>query len=544
MRTAAVQATPTLSDGWFFGASALPLTLTANVFSDELPRMNDTSRGLRTTTSILLLGLSLSATHAEVRLPGLFSDNMVLQQGVKVPVWGWANDGEAVTVSFRNQSTATVAHDGKWRVDLKRLKAGGPDTFTVATKTQTLQCTNVLVGDVWVCSGQSNMEFPLSRSYASVDDITSATNALIHLFLVPKLKADEPVTDTKGRWQLCTPESAAQFSAVGYYFGRDLQAARQVPVGLIGTYWGGSPAEAWTSHQALAANPRYQNEILAPAGPATEAFQRAVAAFDKERAAAKAAGTPFTKQAPRGPWKPSELYNGMIVPLLPYAIQGATWYQGESNAGRAEQYRSLFADMIRNWRSDWGSDFTFLAVQLAPFKAIQAQPGESDWAELREAQLLATTVLPKVGMAVITDVGDEKDIHPTKKQPVGARLALAAQAIAHGEKVPFSGPLYRSMKLQDGQIVLTFDHTGKGLVAKDGELRGFAICGEDRKWVWATARIGKRNTVIVSSPEVPQPVAVRFGWADYPVVNLWNQDGLPATPFRTDDFPLTTAAKK
>jgi sialate O-acetylesterase len=510
--------------------------------------MNYISHRLRTTTSFLLLGVSLGVTRAEVRLPGLFSDNMVLQQGMKVPVWGWANDGEAITVSFLNRTASTVARDGKWRVNLSRLEARSVGMFTVSTKTQTIQYTNVLVGDVWICSGQSNMEFPLSRSYASADDIAAATNGLIRLFLVPKLKAEAPVADVKARWELCTPESAARFSAVGYYFGRALHPVTQrsfpSPVGLIGTYWGGSPAEVWMSHQALAADSRYQAEILAPADKAQQSLRRAVADFEKEKAAAEAAGTPFTKRPPRASWIPSELYNGMIAPLQPYAIQGAIWYQGEANAGRAEQYRSLFPDMIRNWRSAWGRDFTFLCVQLAPYKVIQAQPGESDWAELREAQLLATKVLPKVGMAVITDVGDEKDIHPTKKQPVGERLALAARAIAGAEKIPFSGPLYRSMKRQDGHIVLTFEHAGDGLVAKDGDLKGFTICGEDRKWVWATAKIQTKDTIIVNSPEVPQPVAVRFGWADYPVVNLWNQDGLPATPFRTDDFPLITAKKK
>ena len=521
-----------------------PLQLTPPPFSDEFRGVKYTFSHLRSTVSILLVGMAVGSTRAELRLPAVFSDNMVLQQGVKVPVWGWAGDGEAVAVSFQGQTVSAGVQNGKWSLDLKRLKTGPPATFTVSTPTETIQYTNVLVGDVWVCSGQSNMEWPLSRSYDATNDILSATNDLIRLFLVPKLKADEPVADVKGHWALCTPESAASFSAVGYYFGRDLQAARKAPVGLIGTYWGGSPAEAWTSRPALEANPRYQTEILAAYEPAFQNYRRAQEAFDKEKAAAKAAGTAFAKQAPRAPWKPAELYNGMIAPLLPYAIKGATWYQGESNAGRAEQYRSLFADMIRNWRNAWGSDFTFLCVQLAPYKAIQDQPGDSDWAELREAQLLATTVLPKVGMAVITDVGNEKDIHPTKKQPVGERLALAARAIADGEDVPFSGPLYRKMKVKKDQVTLTFDHVGKGLVAKDGELKGFAICGEKRKWFWATAKITKKDTIVVSSPDVAKPVAVRFGWADCPVVNLWNQDNLPATPFRTDDFPLITAAKK
>jgi sialate O-acetylesterase len=238
----------------------------------------------------------------------------------------------------------------------------------------------------------------------------------------------------------------------------------------------------------------------------------------------------------------------MIAPLLPYAIKGAIWYQGESNASRAYQYRSLFADMIRNWRQDWKQgDFTFLAVQLAPWdknkkrslEEITATPGDSDWAELREAQVLATQTLPKVGMAVITDVGDKDDIHPTRKRPVGERLALAARGIAYGEKVVYSGPIYKSMKINGDRAVLTFNHAGRGLEARDGQLKGFSIAGADQKFVWAKAEV-RGNKVIVSSPQASTPAAVRYGWADYPVVNLWSKDGLPASPFRTDNFPMIT----
>jgi sialate O-acetylesterase len=236
----------------------------------------------------------------------------------------------------------------------------------------------------------------------------------------------------------------------------------------------------------------------------------------------------------------------MIAPLIPFAFKGAIWYQGESNAGRAHQYRTLFPDMIRNWRKDWGiGNFTFLAVQLAPFKAIRPEPGDSDWAELREAQWLATQVLPKVGLAVITDVGEEKDIHPKRKEPVGERLAIAAQAIAYGEDCASSGPTYRpgSIKIKGDQAWLKFDHVSAGLEARGGDPRGFAICGADKKFVWADATIYD-DEVAVSSPQVDHPVAVRFGWADYPVVNFWNLDGLPGCPFRTDDFPMITAPKK
>lgn len=496
----------------------------------------------RTSLVALLLSLAVSA-RAHVQLPALFSDNMVLQQGMPVTVWGYAHDGDVVTVKFRGQKVSATTHNLKWSVKLRSLKAGGPDTLTIATDDHTTTLTNVLVGEVWVCSGQSNMEWPMSAAFEPAADIASATNSLIRLFHVPKMKSDSPTVKIKTSWKVCSPKDITSFSAVGYYFGRDLQTARKVPVGLIESDWGGSPAEAWMSREALEIKARYQSEIIDPYPEALKNYQTALAAWEKEKAEAVANKQEFKKWAPWAPWKPSELYNGMIAPLTPYAIKGSIWYQGESNAGRAEQYRSLFADMIRNWRRDWGNDFTFLCVQLAPFTAIKEQPGDSAWAELREAQWLATKTLPKVGMAVITDVGDPKDIHPKQKQPVGARLALAARGIAYGEKIEFSGPLYRNATFKDGKAILEFDHVGQGLEARDGALKGFAICGEDKKFVWADATIvGK--TVVVCSPSVAKPVAVRYGWADCPVVNLWNQDGLPASPFRTDDFPMTTAAKK
>ena len=485
------------------------------------------SAGL-TLSTLYALTLYAFTARAEVRLPGLFSDYMVLQQDARVPVWGWAEDGEEVTVKFRGQTAKAKAKDGKWMVKLGHLKAGGSDPLVIEGKNH-IELKNVTVGEVWVCSGQSNMEWPLDKAFDGTNAAAASTNPQLRLFLVPKTKADAPRDDVKAQWKECTPQSSHSFSAVAYYFGRDLQKARNVPVGLIDTCWGGSPAEVWMSHAVLASNPDYKRDIL-------DAYDTAVA---------KAEGNP---KAQRATWKPSELYNGMISPLIPFAFKGAIWYQGESNAGRAKQYRTLFPDMIRNWRHDWGEgDFTFLAVQLAPYdnnrkrsmEAITEKPVESAWAELREAQLLATKVLPNVGMAVITDVGEKDDIHPKKKEPVGARLALAARGIAYGEKIEYSGPVFKSMKVQNGQAVLSFDHSKGGLEAKGGPLTGFAICGADKKFVWGKAEI-QGDKVVVSNPDIAQPLAVRYGWADYPVVNLWNQAGLPATPFRTDDFPMTT----
>lgn len=492
---------------------------------------------------VLSVLIATLTAHAHVQLPALFADNMVLQQGMPLPVWGYAHEGDEVTVKFRGQTVSAKTHNLKWSLELRSQKAGGPFTMTIGTKDHTVTLTNVMVGEVWVCSGQSNMEWPMSSSFQPTNDIASATNTMIRLFHVPKKKSDSPTVKIKTTWQVLSPKDVASFSAVGYYFGRDLQPARNVAIGLIESDWGGSPAEAWMSRESLEIKARYQTEILEPYPESEKKYREALSAWEKDKAEAEKDGKEFKKWAPWAPWKPSELYNGQIAPLIPYAIKGAIWYQGESNAGKAEQYRVLFADMIRNWRRDWGHDFTFLCVQLAPFMAVKEQPADSAWAELREAQLLSTQTLPKVGMAVITDVGDPKDIHPRKKQPVGARLAIAARGIAYGEKIEFSGPIYRKSEFKDGKAILDFDHVGKGLEARDGELKGFAICGDDKKFVWAKAEIDGKK-VIVSSPEVAKPIAVRYGWADCPVVNLWNKDGLPASPFRTDDFPMITAAKK
>ena len=477
---------------------------------------------------------------------------MVLQQGIAVPVWGWADDGESIKVQFRSQTVTTVAKDGKWMVNLASLTAGGPDTLKVQGK-NTITLTNVLVGEVWICSGQSNMEWPLSRSFEPKNDIDNSANPMIRLFTVPKLKLTSPTNNVAASWVECNPQTVPGFSAVGYYFGRDLQKARQVPVGLIHTSWGGSPAEVWMSQKVLESNPEYKKDILDIFPAQLKNFQDQVKKWEDEKAALEKEGKKQTRGRPWGIWQPTELYNGMIANIIPYAIKGAIWYQGESNAGRAYQYRSLFADMITNWRKDWGQgDFCFLAVQLAPWdrnkkrtiEQITEAPVESDWAELREAQNIVAQKLPSVGIAVITDVGDKDDIHPTKKMPVGQRLALQARYIAYGEKIVSSGPVFRRMRARNDRIVLTFDNIGGGLEAREGELKGFSICGKDHKFVWAKAEIRNNNQVVVTNPLVTDPVAVRYGWADYPVVNLFNKEGLPASPFRTDDFPITTGPKK
>lgn len=492
---------------------------------------------------LALAMLSASAAFAEVKPHALFSDNAVLQQGVSVPVWGTANDGEKVTVKFEGQEVSTTAQGGKWMVRLKPLKAGGPFTMTIAGE-NTIELKNVLVGEVWVCSGQSNMQWPVSASANPQETIANSKDPMLRLFTVPRQATPEPLSDVRGNWVECAPETVPGFSAVGYFFGRDLRKALNVPVGLINTSYGGTPAEAWTNRRALEAIPELRGMV--------DQYAQAVKNFPQllerhkeavEKAKVEGKEPPRAPVDPmRSPHSPGGLYNAMIAPLIPYAIKGVIWYQGESNAGRAYQYRTLFPAMIRNWREDWGQgDFPFLFVQLAPFMKIVTEPEESAWAELREAQLL-TLKTPKTGMAVTTDVGDPNDIHPKQKEPVGARLALAARHIAYGERIVYSGPIYKSMKVEGNKIVLTFDHVGSGLVAKGGDLKGFTIAGEDRKFYNAQAEI-KGNTVVVSCPQVERPVAVRYGWANCPVVNLFNKEGLPASPFRTDDFPMVTGPK-
>lgn len=463
-----------------------------------------------------LLSFHGPMARADVKPHSLFTDNMVLQQGIKVPVWGTAADGEKVTVRFQDQEISATARGGKWSVELDKLRTGGPFEMTLTGQNR-VHLKNVFVGEVWVASGQSNMEWPLSAAANAKQAIADSANEKIHLFTVPKTVSATPLDEIQGHptWQECGPSTVGHFSAVAYFFGRDLQKALKVPVGIIHTSWGGTVAEAWTSSQGLEARSdlKYMARTYKP------------------------------DEKLNNPNLPSVLYNGMIAPLIPYANRGAIWYQGESNAGRAYEYRSLFPAMIGDWRKHWREgDFPFLFVQLAPWQAIVTEPQESAWAELREAQLLTSLKVPNTGMAVITDVGDPKDIHPRQKEPVGARLALAAEALAYAKNIEYSGPVYESMKAQGNQVMLSFAHVDGGLEARGGTLQGFTIAGPDRRFVNAQAEI-KGDKVVVSSPDVQKPVAVRYGWANCPVVNLWNKSGLPASPFRTDDFPMVTGPK-
>ena len=489
---------------------------------------------------------------ADVSLPAIFSDNMVLQRQIAISVWGNASANEEITIELDTQRvTITADAGGTWQIHLNPMEAGGPYQLTVRGE-NVITFKNVMVGEVWVCSGQSNMAWFVRRSQNAEEEIKAADYPNIRLFTVKRSAAQRPAQDVEGTWSVCDTSSVGNFSAVAYYFGRRLHKTLNVPIGLINTSWGGTPAEAWTSLPALQVIPEYAPlgkrwaEYIAAYPEAREEYQAKLAVWQANTDSLRALG----QRRPRRPWRnpnsphrPSMLYNGMIAPIVSYGIRGAIWYQGESNAGRAYQYRALFPAMIQNWRSSWGQGaFPFFFVQLANFRQVVEKPEDSAWAELREAQLMALS-LPNTGMAVAIDIGEADNIHPKNKQAVGLRLALGAEAMVYGMDQPHSGPVYRSMAVEEGKIRLRFDHANGGLKAKGDMLKGFAIAGQDSKYVWAEAKIDG-DDVLVWSNDVQQPVAVRYAWADNPICNLYNGADLPASPFRTDDWPGITADRR
>ena len=485
-----------------------------------------------------------SYSFAIVKPSSLFSNNMVLQRGVPVPVWGTANEGEKVTVEFNGQKVSTIAKDGKWMVKLKALKVNSkPSTMTISGE-NTITIENILVGEVWVCSGQSNMEMLLSSAWPKPitnvkEEIAAANYPEIRQYHIAKKASDTLVSDANTSWVVCDTATVKDFTAVGYFFARDLYKAIKVPIGMLFTSWGGTPAENWTTRASMEANPALKS-LVEDYDKAVKNYPQALDSFNKNKAAIMAkwaadtlAATiahkklPVKPNAPRNPaGGAGGLYNAMINPLIPYAIKGVIWYQGESNQTRAKQYQTLFPTMINDWRTNWNQgEFPFLFVQIAPYAGMNPL--------IREAQLLTLNKVPNTAMAVTTDCGDSAAIHPAFKQPVGNRLSLAARALAYKEKIEYSGPLYKGYEVKGNTIEISFTHVGKGLVAKDGELTGFTIAGDDKKFVPAQAII-KGDKVIVSSSNVAKPTAARFGWSTIPINNFFNADGLPASPFRTD----------
>lgn len=645
----------------------------------------------RSLCCLLTVVFAMLATWAATDQPfihPLFTDNMVLQRNIKAPVYGWSEPGTKIVVTMHGKTaTAIAGKDGYWLAKIGPFAAGGPYNLTISGP-QTITIKNVLVGDVWLCSGQSNMEMGVGLVNKAQEEIANANYPQIRLFDVPKVPSSTPQRTVNANWQLCTPQTISAggwggFSASAYFFGRHLYQTLHVPIGIIDSSWGGTVAEAWTSADSLRSLPdfasalgqiqrtlkesenRTPEELLqywyttndegtiqnwakpdfddsnwemraVPGGwdatallsfdgtgwyrttfvlpkdwegkdlelglgpiddmdttwvngvfvgsepgfniprkytiPATVLKPGkniiAVRALDTGgeggingqpeqvyvRIANAADSTPISlatnwrfhtgtslADARFSPIRfqdnantPTVLYNGMIAPLVPFGIKGAIWYQGEANVGRAVQYRTLLATLIKDWRVHFGQKIPFFIVQLAGFQDDPAQPAECGWAELRDAQYLVMKDVPNTGLAVAIDIGDKWDIHPKNKQEVGRRLGLSAQAIAYGQQIAYSGPEYRSMKVEGNSIRLSFTHIDGGLVAKDnGKLVGFAIAGADMKFVWADATI-QGNTVVVSSPQVEKPIAVRYAWANTPQCNLYNKAGLPAIPFRTD----------
>lgn len=470
--------------------------------------------------------------HAQIKLPAIIGDNMVLQRGMKAPVWGWAHPGEKINIRFRNREFTTRADkEGKWMVRLDPYEAGGPYEMLIKSAEDSVRLKNILIGDTWLASGQSNMEFGIQTDSRATDAIATATDSLIHFFYVPmafslQIQSDiaaVPNGSLNGRWLVCSPAIMAEkwawhgFSAIGYYFAREIRHTTGNPVGMIASYKGATPAQAWIS---LSGQKLADSALKLP----NDGFK-----------------------------VPANLFHAMIAPLIPYAIKGVIWYQGESNGDKladAIEYNTIFPALIIDWRKKWDEgNFPFLFVQLANFRNPARTPSEGIWPWVREAQL-RTLRLPKTGMAVITDVGDANDIHPKDKLDPGLRLALVASHVAYGEDNVYSGPVYRSMSIKGNGILLHFDQCGGGLIigqspltttptdSTPGELKGFGIAGADGKFVWARAVI-EGKTILVSSDEVKTPVAVRYNWADNPAGNLYNKEGLPASPFRTDTWPAT-----
>ncbi len=505
------------------------------------------SHSIRLHSICLALTLTGAAVCvAEVSVPNIFGDHMVLQRNQANKVWGKAKPSEKVSVTIGDQQAVTITdNEGLWQLMLPPMKVGKPLELTITGETNSIKIIDVLVGEVWICSGQSNMAWKVSNAYDPDLEALTAKHPRIRMINFPQVGTQEPIWDHKdANWMVCSPQTVGDFSAVGYFFGRQLHETLGVPIGLINNAWGGSACEAWISRENLEA-----------AGSYAALLERAdTSAKQYEQLAVKSALSDAEKQTMdglkrlmTGNQRPANIYNGVLKSHLGYGIRGAIWYQGESNAARAYQYRDLFPLMIDSWRKEWGQgDFPFYWVQLADYRSESPEPMESDWAELREAQTLTMSKLKHTGQAVIIDIGEGKDIHPKNKVDVGRRLARLALDNEYAIDIASQSPIFKSMEKLGAKIVLTFDHVDNGWRPFDAaEPVGFAIAGEDKRFVWATAKINKdNNSIEVSSEAISAPVAVRYAWADNPVCNMFDGAGLPLTPFRTDDWPGVTANSK
>lgn len=491
--------------------------------------------------------LAAVGVRADVTLAPPFQDHAVLQRDKPLPVWGRAAPEEKVTVEFMGQRIGTTADaDGRWIVYLEPVPAASePATLTVTGKnTVTLQ--DVLVGEVWLASGQSNMEWPVMKSDDADAEMADARFPHIREFNAANTVADQPADTVAGSWTPCTPGTAGNFSAVGYFFARALHRKLGVPVGILNSTWGGTPIESWTDATTLkstdawpAIDARWQEAQAAHPERAAN-YPAEMAAWKEAEEKAKATKTknpvpwPRAPAGPGTPYAPSGLFNAMIAPLQPYALRGAIWYQGESNASRPAEYAEVFPAMIRAWRAQWNQgDFPFYFVQLASYTVANDATGRS-WAWLREAQTKALA-LPNTGMAVAIDIGDPKDIHPRNKQEVGRRLALIAKAKVYEIPVDCSGPVFVAARREGAAVRVSFAQAADSLTAGGKPLQAFELAGADQKFYPASARI-EGDTILVTAPEVPEPAAVRYAWSNNPDANLFNGTGLPAAPFRSDEW--------
>jgi sialate O-acetylesterase len=504
----------------------------------------------------LLAFALLSPLRADVTLAPLFADGAVLQRDKPVAVWGRADSGEKITVTFAGRSaSATADTSGRWSVTLKPLPASAESRDLVVKGRNTVTLHDVVVGEVWLASGQSNMEWPLAYCANAKAEIAAAKAPLFRQFKVERQPAFDPLATASGQWTPALPETAGQFTGVGYYFGLALHQRLNVPVGLINSSWGGTGIGAWISPAAYKANPELASTYAKtekgprPSAEAVAARDAEIAAWEKARDEAKAAGQPFKTPAPKipagfaGPRTPAGLYNGMIHPLLPYALRGVIWYQGESNTAHASQYATSFASLITGWRAAFAQgDLPFYWVQLPNFDHGNRNADNWGWAELREAQT-KTLALPATGQAVTIDVGEPKGLHPKNKKPVGERLALLALARTYlVEHIIDSGPVFASAQREGAAYRIAYQPSASALQAGPAGLTGFELAGADQLFHEASARIDGM-TVVVTSPEVANPVAVRYAYRNAPSAGLFNADGLPAAPFRTDTWPAPKPAK-
>jgi sialate O-acetylesterase len=486
--------------------------------------------------------------QADPKPAHLFSDHMVLQSGMSVPIWGTADPAEKITITFNGQTKSVVtAPDGKWQVRLADLKPGGPFEMTIAGHSS-LTIKDILVGEVWLASGQSNMAFTISKAHASYagildeeKEIAAANFPEVRMFTGKETKSYEPQSDIAGEWRVCSPATVGDFSAVGYLFARNLNQALKLPVGIITEAYGASTAEAWIPRETLAADPQLA-PMLAKFDARYNYFKANPGVSDAD--APPAPQTINARPGKPGPLRdpvqdqhqPTVLYNGMIAPVLPYAIRGAIWYQGESVTGGArgvELYAHVMETLVTEWRKRWAEgNFPFYAVQLAPQKNVSNNP----YIREQQAKILS---LPNTGLAITLDIGDPTNVHPKNKEPLGDRLTRIALANVYGKKIEFSGPVYQSMSIEGDKIRIRFTHAA-GLMAKDGPPAWFQIAGPDGTFVKAEATI-EGDSILVHSPEVPNPTAVRYAWDNYPEgANLYNAAGLPAAPFRTDHLDALT----